>query len=481
MRNNEEDKPLYTYRRIRPLLGIIISFLLIFICLTPQLRTVLTLPEYTRLMVGEADQIELDLPAGIQNKMVLRVMEESPSVFASYPDPPVVVHKSPVGYELLALRPGQANVQLNLFGYIPIKSIRVEAVPIKRLVPGGHSIGVLLRSRGIMVVGFAPVVRNDGSKHYPGKEQGIQIGDLITGVDGKKISSELDLARSIDRKQNQTLELEVRRKGKELHIPVTPVHCPETDRYRVGLYVRDGVVGVGTMTFWDPESSQYAALGHIIVDADTHQDIDVLKGRVVSASIQTIKPGKPGRPGEKIGIFDEAGPVSGNIIRNTSCGIFGKTEGRIDNPFCSYAMEVGYAHQVKPGKAQIMTVVNGDDIECFDIEIVKVYPQRQNGKGMVIRITDPRLISLTGGIVQGMSGSPIIQDNKLIGAVTHVFLNDPESGYGIFMDNMLKQMPDLEKSKISLSTNYRKQESLFARFCLETHIFPLFLAYNNSV
>jgi stage IV sporulation protein B len=207
------------------------------------------------------------------------------------------------------------------------------------------------------------------------------------------------------------------------------------------LYVRDGVVGVGTMTFWDPQTQYYAALGHIIMDADTKQGINVLQGKVVSASIQTIKPGKPGLPGEKIGVFNESGAISGNIIKNSSYGIYGKTNARVTNPLSSLTTEVAYAHQVKTGRAQILTVINGEDIEKFDIEIQKVYPERQNGKGMVIRVTDSRLLSVTGGIIQGMSGSPIIQNNRIVGAVTHVFLNDPQSGYGVFMDNILSEMP----------------------------------------
>jgi len=301
---------------------------------------------------------------------------------------------------------------------------------------------VVMRSKGIMVVGFAPITDSAGNKYYPGKEQGVEIGDLIMRVDDASVSTETDLARIIDDKKGQTVQLSINRRGKNIIIPIKPMHCSETERYRIGLYVRDGVVGVGTLTFWDPETRNFGALGHIIVDADTKQGIKVLQGKVVSASIQSIKPGVPGRPGEKIGVFNENGPVQGNIIKNSDCGIFGQTDREITNPLSQYTMEVGYAHQVKTGKAEILTVINGQDIEKFTVEIEKVYPARQNGKGMVIRVTDPRLLSVTGGIVQGMSGSPIIQDGRIIGAVTHVFLNDPTSGYGVFMDNILSEMPE---------------------------------------
>ncbi|HHV16211.1 MAG TPA: SpoIVB peptidase, partial [Gelria sp.] len=194
-------------------------------------------------------------------------------------------------------------------------------------------------------------------------------------------------------------------------------------------------------------------LGHIIVDADTRQGIDVLQGKIVSASIQAIKRGKPGQPGEKIGIFNSNGQIEGNITKNTFYGIYGKTGAEINNPISSYTMEVGYAHQIREGPAEIYTVVNGEDIEKFSIIIEKVYPERNDGKGMIIRVTDPRLLNLSGGIVQGMSGSPIIQDSKIIGAVTHVFLNDPQRGYGIFMDSMLSEMTDLNTTQKRVSTN----------------------------
>jgi len=431
--------------KIRPAIGILLSFLFIALCLTPQVKAILLLPASQRMVVGEASLININLPSKLQEKIEMKVMGPSRSVFASQEDPTVTVTRRTSGYEIVALKPGTADVKLNLWGYIPIKSIKIEAVPTRRVVVGGHSIGVFLQSRGIMVVGFAPILNSNGDKLYPGKDQGIEIGDLILKVDTQTVSTETELASAIDIKKEIGVQLTINRRGKNIVIPIKPVHCQETDRYRIGLYVRDGVVGVGTLTFWDPNSRQYAALGHIIVDADTKQGISVLKGRVMSASIQTVKPGRPGWPGEKIGVFNDKGAIMGNITKNSPYGIFGQMDKELNNPLSQYTMEVAYAHQVKKGKAQIMTVVNGEDIEKFDIEIEKVYSPRQNGKDMIIKVTDPRLLSLTGGIIQGMSGSPIIQDNRLVGAVTHVFLNDPQTGYGIFMDNILSEMPNTKK------------------------------------
>ena len=441
-------------RRIRPVIGVILALAFLTICFAPQSRTLLTLPEYQRMVVGESNQLEFDLPSQLASKFDLQVIKPTESVFVTSQDPPVVVNRDGNRYEIMALRPGKVNVQLKLLGYIPVKSMAIESLPTRRVVPGGHSIGVLLQSRGIMVVGFAPVVDKDGNKVYPARDKGIEIGDLVYRVDGQMVSSENELAQIIDDKKKDSISLSIKRRDKFINVAVEPVPCGETGRYRIGLFVRDGIVGVGTLSFWDPNTREYAALGHIIVDADTRQGIDVLQGKIVSASIQTIKRGKPGQPGEKIGVFSGEGQIEGTISKNTFHGIYGKTGVDINNPISSYTMEVGYAHQIREGPAEIYTVVNGEDIEKFSVMIEKVYPERNNGKGMIIRVTDPRLLNLSGGIVQGMSGSPIIQDSKIIGAVTHVFLNDPERGYGIFMDNMLSEMTDINASPKKVSTNY---------------------------
>lgn len=441
-------------RKIKPLLGITLTLLFLALCFSPQARIVLTLPENQKMVVGESSQIDLDLPALLQNYVQMQVVGGSSSVFAAPIDPPVAVNRYSSGYEIVALKPGRVDVTVKLLGYIPVKSMAVEAIAPRRVVVGGHSIGVILQSRGVMVVGFAPVVDGSGEKVYPARDEGMQIGDLILKVDGQGVKTENDLARMIDDKRDQEMVLTVQRREQVFQVPVAGYYCPETQRYRIGLYVRDGVVGVGTLTFWDPQTHEYAALGHIIIDADTRQGIEVLSGKIVSASVQTVKPAQPGRPGEKIGVFDSEGTINGNITKNTAFGIFGRTDGEIANPLQRYSMEVGYAHQVKKGKAQIYTVINGNDIEAFDIVIEKVYPERQNGKGMVIRVTDPRLLNVTGGIIQGMSGSPIVQNNRIVGAVTHVFLNDPQRGYGVFMDNMLSESYESQIKTSGISTKY---------------------------
>ncbi len=427
-------------RKIRNVAGIILAILLLTVCFNPQVQALLSLPDHQQMVVGESSYITVKLPAWLENSLVMQVINPSRSVFAPQEELPVTINRDISGYQIVALKPGKANVQLRLLGYIPLKSIAIETLPPRRVVVGGHSVGVMLQSRGIMVVGFAPVMTDTGEKLYPARDSGVEIGDLIMKADEKSVTSENDLAQIIDSQEDNNVTLTIKRQKRYVSLPVKTVPCRETGRKRVGLYVRDGIMGVGTLSFWDPESHIFAALGHIIIDADTRQGVDVLQGKIVSASVQTVKPGKPGQPGEKIGVFNSAGPIEGKIEKNSYSGLFGKTTCEITNPLLNYPLEVGYAHQVKEGKAKIYTVIHSDDIESFDVYIEKVYPARKNGKGMVIRVTDPRLLSVSGGIVQGMSGSPIVQNSRIVGAVTHVFLNDPQRGYGIFMDNMLSEI-----------------------------------------
>lgn len=421
----------------RKFIGIILGFLLVVLAISPPISDLLLLPQTARLVVGEQMVVKLTWPAMILDKLNFSIGGSfSPSESA------IVVDRGEDGYQLRALKPGQADVTVKLLGYIPLKSIQVESLPTHEVMVGGHSIGIMLQSKGIMVVGYAPIKGLLGREVYPARTQGIKTGDLIMKVNDNPVYTETAMAEAIDKcgQSGTQPRLLVKRNGSEEKISVNPVYCPETGRFRIGLYVRDGVAGVGTLTCWDPKTHSFAALGHAIVDSDTKKTVNIREGRIVGASIQAIEPGYPGQPGEKIGVFDQSATMKGEIESNTIFGVFGRTEVKCKNVLYPSLIPVGYAHQVKKGPAQIVTVIEGDRLEKFEVVIEKVYSFRQSGKGMVIRVTDPRLLSISGGIVQGMSGSPIIKDNRIVGAVTHVFLNDPQRGYGIFMDNMLEQM-----------------------------------------
>lgn len=238
------------------------------------------------------------------------------------------------------------------------------------------------------------------------------------------------------------LEIEVKRDKETFKREIKPLRAKDEGySYHLGLYIRDSVAGVGTLSFYHPESKKYGALGHVISDADTQKSIIVQDGKTIPASVASIEKGSNGEPGEKVANFSTQGKILGTIMKNNSFGIFGELAARsIGNEFYKEAIPVALASQVKEGPAKILTVVEGEEVQEFDVGIIHSVPQKSPAtKGLVIKVTDPRLLEATGGIVQGMSGSPIIQNGKIIGAVTHVFVNDPTRGYGVHIEWMLQE------------------------------------------
>jgi stage IV sporulation protein B len=342
---------------------------------------------------------------------------------------------------------GSVNIEFRLFGLIPLRQLTVNVLPETKLVPGGHSIGIKLHSDGVLVVGHH-LVRGETITASPAKDAGIEVGDVILSINGIKLQDANQVAEIISQygDQKKNLSFEIKRGQQTFASEVKPLLCQETGRYRIGLYVRDSAAGVGTLTFYDKETKVYGALGHVITDMDTNQPIEVRDGQVVKANIVNIKAAKRGSPGEKTGIFQEDQDILGNINKNCLFGIFGRLS-RMEPVAGSYQqpMPIALMSQVETGPAEILTVIEGENIEHFQIEIQRVYNQTRPGdKGMVIRVVDERLLESTGGIVQGMSGSPIIQNGKLVGAVTHVFVNDPTRGYGIFIEWMIMESGILE-------------------------------------
>lgn len=346
---------------------------------------------------------------------------------------------SQVASKPVAAKPGQVNMQFRLFGFLPVKSVTVDVIPNLEVIPGGHSIGVLLNSQGVMVVGHSQVIDQQGEKHFPARLAGIKVGDVVTKINNLPVTNDSEMSKIIKKEaaKGQPLILEVRRKQQRLQLTLQPVLCKETNSYRIGLFIRDSAAGVGTLTFYHPKTHKYGALGHVITDADTGQKIDIRDGKVVKAAIQGIQQGKKGSPGEKIGMFVDDNSINGGISKNCQVGIFGKLDANLGNSLGG-ALPVGLSTQVKTGAAEIYTVVDGTKIQPFKINIERLLPfDRPDGKGMIIEVTDQKLLQKTGGIIQGMSGSPIIQSGKIIGAVTHVFVNNPAKGYGVYIEKML--------------------------------------------
>jgi stage IV sporulation protein B len=339
-----------------------------------------------------------------------------------------------------ARKSGEGEMMLEMSG-IPIKKVNVNVLSNLKVVPGGQSIGVKLNTVGVLVVGHHQVETEKG-KQSPGEIAGIQVGDIIKKINGKTIEKMNDVTPYIQEagKNGKPLHLVILRDQKEFQTKLIPLKDKHDHAFRIGLYIRDSAQGIGTMTFYHPESGKYGALGHVISDMDTKKPIVVDDGQIVKSTVTSIHKGSNGDPGEKLARFSEDKKIIGNITRNSPFGIFGKLTKSIENGIMDKPLPITLSHQVKEGPAQILTVVDNDKVEAFDVEIVSTIPQKFPAtKGMVIKITDKDLLNKTGGIVQGMSGSPIIQDGKLVGAVTHVFVNDPTSGYGVHIEWMLNE------------------------------------------
>ncbi|ALC81564.1 MULTISPECIES: SpoIVB peptidase [Bacillus] len=327
------------------------------------------------------------------------------------------------------------------FAGFPLKKTKVHVLNDLRVVPGGQSIGVKLHSLGVLVVGFHQIDTINGKKS-PGETAGIYIGDIITEINGKKIEKMKDIAPFIQEagKTGEPLQLQIKRDNKKMVTKLIPEKDQSENLYRIGLYIRDSAAGIGTMTFFEPKSKKYGALGHVISDMDTKKPIVVENGQIVRSTVTSIEKGTGGNPGEKLARFSSEKKIIGDINRNSPFGIFGTLNQSLENQIADQALPVALSNEVKKGPAEILTVVEKDKVERFNIEIVSTTSQKFPAtKGMVLKVTDPALLKKTGGIVQGMSGSPIIQNGKIIGAVTHVFVNDPTSGYGVHIEWMLRE------------------------------------------
>lgn len=364
----------------------------------------------------------------------------SPVMAHAYKDESIAVKEDGKTVSLSGVKTGKSEVFLEYAG-LPIKKVDVNVLKDLRVIPGGQSIGVKLNTVGVLVVGHHQVNTVEG-KFSPGESAGVLVGDVITKINGKEIEKMSDVSPIVQKagEKGEELDLEIKRESGKLTAKIKPLKDKRDGSFKLGLYIRDSAAGIGTMTFYDPKTMRYGALGHVISDMDTKKPIIVEDGQIVLSTVTSIEKGSHGEPGEKLARFSSDEEVIGNILRNSPFGIFGELTQKITNGKMDQPMPIALSHQVKEGPAQILTVVDNDEVKLFDIEIVNSIPQKFPAtKGMVIKVTDKELIEKTGGIVQGMSGSPIIQNGKLVGAVTHVFVNDPTSGYGVHIEWMLNE------------------------------------------
>lgn len=304
---------------------------------------------------------------------------------------------------------------------------------------GGQSIGVKLDVEDVLIAGLEELESEDGRMVNPGLDAGLQIGDIIVSIDGMEVHNAADVQDIVEDTERDNVNLKIGRKGELLDINIRPVKTKSEGVYKLGLWVREKTAGIGTLTFYCPSNGSFAALGHGITDPESGLIYKVADGQLMDARILSLKEGKRGNPGELRGIFYEADEPLGRLEKNNRKGIFGIAYSILSNGTADELIEIAEPEEISEGSAAILTTINGNNVQKFDIKIEKVNMTDDDNKNMVIRVTDDELLKSCGGIIQGMSGSPIIQNDKLVGAVTHVLVNCPEKGYGIFAKTMLDE------------------------------------------
>ena len=334
-------------------------------------------------------------------------------------------------------RPDNYTVQYSLLGIIPLKEMQVNVVDRKVVSPSGMPIGIYMETSGVLVVGTGKVNGLDGLDYEP-SENILKSGDYILAVNGTSIKGKQELVKMVNESQGKEMTLDVLREGEKTTLAVAPVMTGPSE-YKLGLWVRDNTQGIGTLTYVD-ENGNYGALGDGISDVDAGTLLSLSSGRLYHTDILSVVKGEKGSPGELSGVIHyQDDQILGTITKNTDMGIFGCLTCSLNQFTTKSPVEVGYKQEIETGPATVLTTVDGHTRE-YGIEITKINLSSQDvNKSMVIRVTDPELLEKTGGIVQGMSGSPILQNGRLIGAVTHVFIQDSTQGYAIFVENMLQQ------------------------------------------
>lgn len=330
---------------------------------------------------------------------------------------------------------GSYRIPCSLLGTIPLKEVKVETVEEKWVSVCGMPVGLYMETEGVLIVDTGEIVGADGIACQPAANI-ARAGDYILQADGEAVSSKRELIEKIHNCEGKSMTLLVNREGEEIPISIEPV-LGEDQAYKLGIWVRDNTQGIGTLTYVD-ENGNFGALGHGISDTDTGELLDVSGGELYQAQIVSVLKGTKGNPGELSGYIDyQDSKKIGSILSNTEKGIYGNVSEGCMCKLPLTSMEVGYKQEVETGKAKILADLEGE-VKYYDVEIVEIFrDQSDTNKAFSIQVTDPELLAATGGIVQGMSGSPVVQNDKIIGAVTHVFVQDSTMGYGIFIENML--------------------------------------------
>ncbi len=419
-----------TAGRFRRAAGWLLAAAALALNFSPQVQSLRNLPEEIQLPSNGSSEFQLFLPVRIEAR------GESAQVAGSQDE-----RLKDLGLtselSLSSAKAGQTDLTIKLLGLIPVKRVQVTVYPERMLIPGGEAIGVAIKTRGVLVVGLADV---DGSSaRSPARDAGLAPGDVIEALDGIPLQGASHLTRALSEHQGGSVRLSVKRGGTDMDVLLTPERDRTDGAARIGAWVRDSTAGVGTLSFYDPSTNKFGALGHAITDADTGTLLSVGDGKVFYSDIVDIRIGQKGEPGELRGVFPASPKTLGVITNNTEFGIYGTATGGMPSTLYPQGLPIGTQAGVHTGPASILTTLDDTGVHEYACEIVHVSRQgAPASRSMVVQITDEQLLQRTGGIVQGMSGSPIIQDGHIVGAVTHVYVNDPTRGYGLFIEWMLQ-------------------------------------------
>ncbi len=334
-------------------------------------------------------------------------------------------------------------LKLHWLGLFPIKDVTVSVVEKGSVVLGGIPFGIKLYADGVMVVSLSAVETASGNR-YPAKNAGIKVGDQILSIDGEAVYTNEDVSDAVKRSAGKKMTFHVRRDGIEFDVAFCAEKSVKENCYKVGVWVRDSSAGIGTVTFYDPSTNVLGGLGHAVCDVDTGEVIPISSGEIVPARIYGVTKSEVGTPGELRGGFESG--TFGPLLKNCDRGVYAALDART---MFGERLPIMLKQEVKTGDARIYTTVSGTKPAWYDIKITQVrYRDTTGTRSMVVEITDPDLLSVTGGIVQGMSGTPIVQNGKLVGAITHVFVNDPTKGYAIFAENMLETAQSVTQEQL---------------------------------
>lgn len=333
---------------------------------------------------------------------------------------------------------GSYTIEYKLMGIIPLKEAEVQVLKPAYVIPGGIPIGIYMETKGILIIGTGEVTGIDGLTYEPAYRI-VQRGDYIQAINGKPVSDKEDLIDVVNAEGGQDVILDLDRNGETIQVKVEAVKTSQ-EEYKLGIWVRDNTQGIGTLTFLT-ENGRFGALGHGVNDVDTGSLLEIAEGALYDTNIIDIKKGEKGTPGELSGLIRYRKElICGELTENTPVGIFGEGEDRLYEKLEGEPLQVGYKQEIELGEAYVRSSISGV-MKDYQVEILEIHRKDEDmNKGIILKVTDPELLDLTGGIVQGMSGSPIIQNGKLVGAVTHVFVQDSTKGFGVFIENMLEHV-----------------------------------------